>query len=419
MKITHAERTALNVPFYAPHVDHAMARANTHNERVWVYRLETDNGLVSVTDGHGPSDTAGLIGRDPWSIMWDDDIGFGPQIAAFDLCGKDAGVPVHALLGNKLRDRCPLSWWDIDMAPEDWVKEAEESLRRGYTSFKMKARPWRDIIAQIDAVSEVVPADYRFDVDFNGFLLTQAKAEQILSQLDRRVNVGMYESPFYLRKDLKGAQMLRERIQKPIVEHFGDDVWQSEVSDGFVIGGGASGTMRQGIKAAALNKPFWLQMVGAGFTTTFAAHIGSVLSHAQLPYITCHELWKTDLLTERIAVVDGYMAVPDGPGLGVEPDEKAIAAYAVDDDEPTAVQRYRSKKRILRVVWPGHAGKERVWEFTDESIYQPEFYKGNLPGFESGVHLEVIEDDHSAAFEKRHSELARREDAVARAPKGI
>ncbi|MCY3712257.1 MAG: hypothetical protein OXH02_03085, partial [Gemmatimonadetes bacterium] len=100
-------------------------------------------------------------------------------------------------------------------------------------------------------------------------------------------------------------------------------------------------------------------------------------------------------------------------------DEKAIETYAVDDDEPTAVQRYRSKKRILRVVWPGHAGGQRVWEFTDESIYQPEFYKGNLPGFETGVHLEVIEDDHSSAFEKRHAELSRREAAVARAPKGI
>ena len=220
MKITHAERIALNIPFYAKHVDHAMARANTHNERVWVYRLETDNGLVSITDGHGASDTEGLIGKNPWSLLWNDDIGFGPQVAVFDLCGQDAGVPIHVLLGNKLRDRCPLSWWDIDMSPENWVKEAKESLKRGYTSFKMKARPWWDILEQIDTVSEVVPADYKFDVDFNGFLLTQARAEQILTQLDQRINVGIYESPYYLFKDRKGGQMLRERIQKPIVDHF-------------------------------------------------------------------------------------------------------------------------------------------------------------------------------------------------------
>ena len=61
-------------------------------------------------------------------------------------------------------------------------------------------------------------------------------------------------------------------------------------------------------------------------------------------------------------------------------------------------------------AWSGPVSRENsaLWEFTDESIYQPEFYKGNLPGFESGVHLEVIEDDHSSAFARRHEELARR-----------
>ena len=46
MKITHAEAIALNIPFYADHVTRAMQRASTHDERVWVVRLETDNGLV-------------------------------------------------------------------------------------------------------------------------------------------------------------------------------------------------------------------------------------------------------------------------------------------------------------------------------------------------------------------------------------
>ena len=113
------------------------------------------------------------------------------------------------------------------------------------------------------------------------------------------------------------------------------------------------------------------------------------------------------------------MTVPDKPGLGVEIDEAAIETYTVDENEPTPVEVYRSKKRILRVVWPGIGENSRVWEFTDESIYQPEFYKGNLPGFETGVHLEVIEDDSSATFEKKHTELANREAMVARAPMGI
>jgi L-alanine-DL-glutamate epimerase-like enolase superfamily enzyme len=406
MKIVQAERFTLNIPFYCQRVTHAMHRAQTHDERVYVYRLESENGLVGDGDTQGsPCPVEGLVGLNPAAIAHDDRIGFGPQLAVLDLIGKDAGVPVHALIGTQVRQRCPVSWWDIDMSPADWTAEARESLKRGYTTIKMKARPWRDIIEQTDTVARTVPPDYKFDVDFNGFLLTQARAEIILQQLDKNPNVGMYESPFYLANDLTGARILRERVRKPIVEHYQDQCLLAQCCDGFVIGGGTSATIRAGILAAAFNKPFWLQLVGTGIPTAYAVHLGSILTHAQLPYITCHELWAHDLLKERLEVVDGYIAVPDGPGLGIEVDEKAIAKYRVDDHEPTPKARYRQQRRILRISWPGTARKPRVWEFTDESLYQQAFYLGSLPGFERGVDLEVIEDDGSASFKKRHARL--------------
>ena len=409
MKIIHAERIALNIPFYAPRVTRAMHRAQTHDERVHVYRIEADNGFVGWGDSTGvPSDVDSLIGQNPAYIMLRDGIGFGPQIACLDLVGKVNDVPVHALLGQQVRQRCSMSWWDIDMPAADWAAEAKESLKRGYTTFKMKARPWRDIIAQTDVVAKVVPTDYLFDVDFNGFLLNQAKAEVILQQLDENINVGIYESPFYLHRDVDGARILRERVRKPIVEHFQEQYLRNDCSDGFVIGGGVSATINQGTLAANQNKPFWLQLVGSGLTTAFAAHLGSVLSHAQLPYITCWELWKSTLLKKRPAVTDGYMNVPEGPGLGVEVDEKAIETYRVDEQDPTPKQRYRQKKRILRITWPGAGRQKRVWEFTDEEHYQREFYAGNIPGFVRGVDLEVIEERKSAAFKKRHAELTAR-----------
>ena len=39
MKIIRAERFALNIPFYAARVTRANHRAQTHGERVYVYRL--------------------------------------------------------------------------------------------------------------------------------------------------------------------------------------------------------------------------------------------------------------------------------------------------------------------------------------------------------------------------------------------
>ena len=145
--------------------------------------------------------------------------------------------------------------------------------------------------------------------------------------------------------------------------------------------------------------------MGTGITTAFTVQLGSVLSHAQLPYITCHELWKHDLLKKRLDVVDGYIAVSDQPGLGIAVDEKAIEKYRVDECEPSPKRLYREKKRILRVQWPGVAGKKRVWEFTTEANYQRSFYAGNIPPFERGVELEIVEGDRSAAFKRRHAQL--------------
>ncbi|MBI2193353.1 MAG: mandelate racemase/muconate lactonizing enzyme family protein [Planctomycetes bacterium] len=409
MRIQRAERLALNVPFYCERVRRAMQRASTHQERVYVYRIETDKGIVGYGDSLYAHDVDNLVGRNPFAIFQDDRIGFGPQLAVLDAVGKATGVPAHALLGTKLRDRCPVSWWDIDMCPSDWAAEAEESLRRGYTSFKMKARPWRDIFAQVEAVGKVVPRDYKFDIDFNGFLLTASQAEGVLHELDAHVNVGMYESPFYLQNDLTGARILRERIRKPVVEHFREDCLHARCCDGFVVGAGAAGTRHVATLAASFNVPFWLQLVGTGITTAYAVHIGCTLSHARLPYITCHELWEHDLLRQSLKVVNGMIEVPDLPGLGIEVDEKAIEKYRVDPKEPTPTQRYRQEKRILRIHWPAGKKGRRVWEFTDESVYQQTFYRGNIPGFERGVDLEVIEDDGTANFRKHHAQVVERE----------
>ncbi len=406
MKIARAERIALNIPFYADRVTRAMQRASTHDERVYVYRLTSDKGVVGYGDCHGGRvEVDHLVGKNPFQIIHDDSIGFGPQVAALDLAGRIAGVPVHALLGTKLRRRSPMSWWDIDMPPADWAAEARESIKRGYTCFKMKARPWRDIIDQVQTVGKVVTPDYKFDVDFNGFLLNQAKAELILTQLDEHPNVGMYESPYYLGQDVTAARILRERVRKPIVEHFNEPCLHAHSCDGFVIGGGATEVRRQAALAAAFNRTFWLQLVGAGLTAAYAVHLGSVLSHAHLPYITCHELWQHDLLKRRIEISNGYAVVPDSPGLGVEVDEKALEKYRVDENEPTPTTLYKARRRILRISWPAGGKLRRVWEFTNEPAYQTTFYRGGIPGFERGVNLEVIEDDRSAAFRKAHQKL--------------
>ena len=392
MKVARIETFALNLPFVT-RVAHHMQRASTHGERLYVCRLTTDTGIVGYGEGQSSdAQIARVVGRTPFDFLMDDTVGPGIQMALYDAIGKAEKVPVYRLLGPKVRDRCPISWWAIDMPPEDWAAEAAEAVRLGYTSFKLKARPWRDIFEQVEAVSKVVPPNFKLDVDFNSFLLNAGNAIPILRELERQNNVSIFETPIP-QTDVEGYKQIRNRINRPISIHFGQPpimtALREEVCDGFVIGGNAESVLRQATLAAEANKPFWLQMVGTGITTAFALHLGAVLSHAQWPAITCHELWENDLLKTRLEVQDGYLHVPETPGLGVEIDEEAIDRYRVEEDEPTPKEEYLKQRRVLRIRWPDG----RTWCYTSEAAYQQAFSAGSMPLFERGVTLEVIEDD--------------------------
>ena len=401
MKVKNIEMLALNIPFYCDRVKMHMHRALTHSERLYVYRLELDNGVIGY--GESSENESGnierILGNNPFTFVQDETVGFGLQMALVDAAGKAVEVPAYQLLGAKVRDRCPISWWSIDMPPEDWVEEALESVRRGYTSIKLKARPWWDIFAQVDALAQAVPENYRFYIDFNGFLLKKDFAISVLKRLDACPNVAYYESPFWLRTDIEGAKYLQNVVENPIIDHFRESYLHCGAGDGFVVGGGATEVRRKGALCASFDKPFWLQMVGSGITTAYAVHIGAVQTHANLPAITAHELWEHDLLKERLNVEDGSIRVPDKPGLGIEVDESALNRFRVEPDAPTPQDLFRKKQRICRIHIPNEDGGETILDFAGEDVYAPAFSEGEYPGFVPGVWLEIIEDDGTDKFD--------------------
>ena len=392
LSIKHLETISLNVPFYCERVSRHMHRAATHGERVYVYRVELSNGVIgygeNLNDESG--NIEGLVGQNPFACMNNDGVGFGIQMSLYDAVGKTVGVPVSDLIGPKVRERCPISWWDIDMPPEDWVAEVQESVKRGYTSAKLKARPWRDIFAQVNAVGDAVPEDYRLDIDFNGFLLTADNAIPVLQKLDEHPNVAIYESPFYLGTDIEGASRLQDAVQKRIVEHYNESCLHARCCGGFVVGGGVNSLRRTNALCASFEQPFWLQMVGTGITTAYCVHLGAVLSQAELPAITCHELWESDLLERRLEVVDGTIQVPESPGLGIVVNEDALAAYRVEKSAPTPQQLFHQSDYTCRVHIPNADGGETVHDFSGESEYYPAFSEGKYPGFVPGVWMEVV-----------------------------
>jgi L-alanine-DL-glutamate epimerase-like enolase superfamily enzyme len=399
MNITRVERIPVDVGF-TPRPEVHMARELWNWCIVEVIRLETDTGVVGwgetlphytwgrVTD----QAVERAIGRNPFELLWDDSLGAGLQMAVWDAAGKIAGVPCYRLIGAKKRDECPLSWWAIDMPPEDWAAEARDAVEAGYTCFKLKARPWWDIAAQVEAICSATPSWFKLDVDFNALLLDSGHATQVLRKLEAFPNVVIFETPIW-QHDIEGNRQVRLKTTRPIAMHFGSPPFltavDGEVCDGFVVGGGAASIVRQGLLAAEADKPFWLQMVGTGLTTTFSLHFGAALSHARWPAVTCLNMYADDLLSEPIEVRGGYTRVPETPGLGIAVDEGALERLRLpnSDAKPEA-------RRLLTVSWPDG---RRVHYAHAMQMYN-DFWAGNQPVFEEGVWLSWREDDGSEEF---------------------
>ena len=411
--IKEVERTWVEVPLKTRHARH-LTRENWDWTIFEILRLHTDAGLVGYgetmiyyTWGRVPQEQIDrVIGHSPFEFLWEDKLGAGLQMAMWDLAGKALELPCYKLLGPKVRDWCPASWWTNDMSTEDWAEEIREALSLGYMSAKLKARPWRDFADQMETLASSVPSDFRFDADFNGFLRDAGWAVPYLLELEKVSAIDIFESPIP-QGDVEGNRLIRQRITRPIAMHYGSPpiqtVIREEVCDGFVIGGGAERLRQQAAVAAQMNKPFWLQMVGTGLTTAFMLHFAAVFTHATWPAITCHEIYVDDLLEERLQVQHGYMRVPEAPGLGVLPDEEAIARYAVEEgyDPPPP-------RNLYRVVWPcgasviypvGKHGTRTTHPVGERGVWD-DFAAGNQPLFHRGVRLEILPDDGSPEWEE-------------------
>ncbi|MCG9129399.1 mandelate racemase/muconate lactonizing enzyme family protein [Candidatus Poribacteria bacterium] len=415
MKVTNIERILVDVPF-TPR-QHNITRESVSTVYNWslleICKVTTDTGHIGwgetvihytysrVSEGS----VERVLGESPAKYMNDDSLGAGLQIALFDVVGKILEVPVYRLLGTQCREDVPISWWSIDSSPENWAAEAKDAVENGYTSFKNKPRPWWDIVEQVKSVGEVVPPEFKLDLDPNSSLRDSETAIPILQKLAAHPNVAIFESPIP-QGDVEGNKEIRRNVDCPIAMHFGSPPYitcvQEDVCNGFVIGGGKSTVMNQGYQSAAADMPFWLQIVGNGITSTWAAHLGSVLTHATWPAITCLNLYSHHLLQQPIVVKEGCHSVSDAPGLGIEVDEDAIEKYRVPDEEldSDGYTIHEHPRLIKTAVYPDGSCIHMV---GDGLSY---FNAGNGEAYVEGARLELTYDDGSKEWSDLHEKAS-------------
>mgnify|MGYP002630297854 CR=1 FL=1 len=354
--IKDIKRTTVRLS-YRPAPQRAMDRELPH----WRYSELCEVALSSGKSGIGETllyytwgateddDVKRAIGKNAVEIMWDDTLGAGLQMALFDAVAKTADVPLHRLFGNQVYTSTPLSWWNIDTSAADMASECKLAYDTGYMSYKTKGRPWFDIHEQLRHATTVVPESFKIDMDFNDTLRDAKRAIPMLKELEKHPQVDIYETPIP-QSDVEGNRRIRDSTRVNIAMHYGNPspriVVERGACDGFVVGGGASRTIRAGRFAEEVDMPFWLQLVGTGITAAYSLHFGAVLSYARWPAVNCHQLYTHQLLADPIIVKDGFSKVPTGPGIGHEIDRDAVERFKVA--KPAARPE---PERLLETTW--------------------------------------------------------------------
>ncbi len=272
------------------------------------------------------------------------------DVALWDIKGRALGLPVWQLLGGA-RSKAPVyATFGFGFYERDELAEAAEKwVARGFSRLKMtvgnsalqrrdEPRPLADLIvedvARVSAVREAVGADVELYLDAN-CSLDFYHADLLCRKLEP-LGISFFEEPL-TQNDVRQMADLRRRTSirlacgqnEGLAFRFRDllvsqavDVLQPNVA----ITGGFTQCQKIAGMAAAFNVPianggawpFLNQHLQAG------APNGSLVEY-HYPAVECSKKLYTGLGEPE----DGWLVMPEGPGLGFELNRNALREFAV------------------------------------------------------------------------------------------
>ena len=304
-----------------------------------------------------------FIGADPFAIedIWQ--VGFrggfyrggavlmsalsGLEQALWDLKGRALGLPAWQMLGGKVRDRVRSYAWIGGDRPNEIAEAADVRKKQGFTAVKMNATAEIDWMGTPKAFDEVVQRvaaaqaqGMDVGLDFHG-RVHRPMAKQLAKVLEP-LGLLFIEEPL-LSENPEGLReiaalvsipiALGERLYtrwefKPVFEHGWVDIIQPDLSH--------AGGILEVRKIAAMAEAYDIAV---------APHcpLGPLALGACLQIAACtpnhaiqeislgihyntggHDLLNFCINKEALTPIDGYLPVPEGPGLGIDIDEAAV-----------------------------------------------------------------------------------------------
>ncbi|MBI1930519.1 mandelate racemase/muconate lactonizing enzyme family protein [Candidatus Poribacteria bacterium] len=279
----------------------------------------------------------GVQGAQPEAIA-------GVDIALWDILGKVTGLPIHTLLGGCYREKV-LMYASIgggaSLTPAEMVKRVENALNQGFKAIKIRM-DWGALRQDADvkkdfemfkAVKALTGDDIPLSFDpNNGYSVSTAIAQ---GRRFEALSIYHYEEPVP-QYDYAGIAAVADALDVPVSagEHeytrwqFRDLIEQAKVDiiqPDVVKCGGISEMHKIAVLGSVYNKHFVPHQTQPTIGTAANLHVCASLPTATRPQeYTGRNPQLDEIFTEPLVFEDGYIVVPQKPGLGLEIDEERM-----------------------------------------------------------------------------------------------
>lgn len=290
------------------------------------------------------------------------------EIACWDIIGKALNQPLYNLWGgrchNKLRAYAN-GWYRGPRTPESFGEQAASVVNRGYTALKFDpfGSSWRTL------------SRYDFDLSID---IIRAVRDAVGSEVDILIEG---HSRFSVSTALGLARAMESFrpmwFEEPVHHGNVDSIVEVARESPVPIATGESFSSKYQFgellkhEVVSIYQPEPLNLGGIFAARKIAdavdAHYGVVAPHsaqgpvcssacvqlnASLPNFLIHEMfdefnepWANSVTTPHVQIVNGYIAIPDGPGLGIDLDLEEIAKHPYSQEHYLPLFRSGWEKR--------------------------------------------------------------------------
>ncbi len=261
------------------------------------------------------------------------------ETAMLDLIGRATGQRLIDLVARPRRNGVKPMWLLGNKTADEDIAEAHVRRKEGFEFFKLKigVKPLAKEIAIALAVRQALP-DTPLCADANCGLTLAAARSYV--EKTKKARLMFVEQPLGY-DDIEGLRKLARGTKVPIgvdegIHSFADIVTSAKAGAGgvslkLIKLGGISAAVEAGklCQKLGLSVNIAAKIAESSISSAAALHLACAVPKADWGVSLTHFYLAEDIVKRPLPLKGGLVALPDGPGLGIEVDEAAVERFRV------------------------------------------------------------------------------------------